>query len=114
MQEQSAINALLGYKIKASTVAWSRLENRFDVTEQFDSFHQGNIFGEDDDCLQELMKEAKRLKGIRHRPLLMKLFITHGADNESLVKLNTCRMFLRVVFLSEIISFNSEEIVAWA
>ena len=54
------------YKIELPTAKWYKLIDCYDVAEQFNSFHQENIFGEEDDCLHELLKEAKKFKEIQH------------------------------------------------
>ena len=69
MQKNYALKALWGYRIKGPTKAWSDITVRCDIAEQFDLFHQGNIFGEEEDCLLEFLKSGKRFKKIRNRPL---------------------------------------------
>ena len=45
---------------------------------------------------------------------LMRSFWEHGADKTELSKLNMCRMFLKVISVSDITSIDGKEILAWA
>ena len=69
MQESAALRVLWKYKIKKPTPKWITFSNRFDIAEQFDTFHKDNIFGEEPDCLHELLKAGKKYKKFRNRPL---------------------------------------------